>query len=74
MACYAPDGRFLSEVKVDAPHTSCPAFGGAAMDSLFVTTALEEMSDAAKAAFPHSGKVFAFDGVAKGLMEDLVAL
>ena len=74
VACYAPDGRFLSEVKVDAPHTSCPAFGGAAMDTLFVTTALEEMSDAAKAAFPHSGKVFAFDGVAKGLVEDLVAL
>ena len=44
------------------------------MDTLFVTTALEEMSDAAKAAFPHSGKVFAFDGVAKGLVEDLVAL
>jgi sugar lactone lactonase YvrE len=74
VACYAPDGSFLTEVKVDAPHSSCPAFGGAAMDTLFVTTALEDMSEAAKAAFPHSGKVFAFDGVAKGLSDALVVL
>jgi sugar lactone lactonase YvrE len=66
VACYAPDGAFLSEVKVDAPHSSCPAFGGAEMRTLFVTTALEDMSDAAKAAFPQSGMVFAVDGVAKG--------
>ena len=74
VACYAPDGAFVTEVKVDAPHTSCPAFGGAGMGTLFVTTALEEMSDTAKAAFPNSGKVFAFDGIAKGLADALVAL
>ena len=74
VACYAPDGAFLNEVKVDAPHSSCPAFGGAAMRTLFVTTALEDMSDAAKADFPHSGMVFAVDGLPKGLADVLVAL
>ena len=74
VACYAPDGAFLTEVKVDAPHSSCPAFGGARMETLFVTTALEDMSDSAKATFPQAGKVFAFDGIAKGLADALVAL
>lgn len=69
VACHAPDGTYLREVKVDAPHASCPAFGGPDMDTLFVTTALEEMTPEARAAFPHSGKVFAFDGVARGLPE-----
>jgi sugar lactone lactonase YvrE len=74
VACYAPDGAFLTEVKVDAPHSSCPAFGGAGMETLFVTTALEDMSDSAKATFPQAGKVFAFDGIAKGLADALVTL
>lgn len=74
VACYAPDGSFVTEVTVDAPHTSCPAFGGAGMTTLFVTTALEEMTQATKAAFPHSGKVFAFERVAKGLNDALVRL
>ena len=47
---------------------------GFEMATLFVTTALEEMSDSAKAAFPASGKVFAFADVAKGLPDALVAL
>jgi sugar lactone lactonase YvrE len=69
VACYSPAGEFLREVKVDAPHTSCPAFGGENMDTLYVTTALQEMTPEARAAYPDAGKVFAFEGVAKGLEE-----
>lgn len=69
VACYAPDGRFLREVTVGAPHSSCPAFGGADLTTLFVTTALEEMSPEARAAHPDAGKVFVAEGVAKGLAE-----
>lgn len=69
VACYSPAGDFLREVKVDAPHTSCPAFGGPDLTTLFVTTALEEMTPEARAAFPDAGKVFAFPATAKGLPE-----
>lgn len=69
VACYSPAGEFLRAVTFDAPHTSCPAFGGPDMTTLFVTTALEEMSPEARAAHPHAGKVFAMENVAKGLAE-----
>ncbi|MGV8985423.1 MAG: SMP-30/gluconolactonase/LRE family protein [Cypionkella sp.] len=69
VACYSPAGEFLQEVKFAAPHTSCPAFGGPDLTTLFCTTALEEMSPEARAAHPDSGKVFYAEAVAKGLPE-----
>lgn len=69
VACYSPAGEFLKEVLVDAPHTSCCSFGGPGLKTLYVTTALEEMTDEAKAQFPNAGKVFAFEGVGVGLDE-----
>ncbi len=69
VACYSPAGVFLREVAFNAPHTSCPAFGGADLTTLFCTTALEEMSPEACAASPDAGKVFAVEGVAIGLPE-----
>lgn len=39
VACYAPDGRLIAQVDVPTPQASCPAFGGAALDWLYVTTA-----------------------------------
>ncbi len=69
VACYSPAGEFLKEIKVDAPHTSCCAFGGPGLTTLYVTTAREEMTPEAIAQFPHSGKVFAFEGAGQGLEE-----
>ena len=69
VACYSPTGDYLREVKFNAPHTSCPAFGGPDLTTLFCTTALEEMSPEARAAHPDAGKTFAEEGVAKGLPE-----
>jgi sugar lactone lactonase YvrE len=75
VAAYAPDGSFVTAVETPgAPHSSCPAFGGAEMKTLFITTALEHLDAAARAANPASGKVFAFPGVAKGLPEPQVIL
>ena len=74
VAAYAPDGSFLRAVTVDAPHSSCPAFGGQEMTTLFCTTALEHMDAAARAKFPHSGKVFAIENVAKGQHEHMVII
>lgn len=72
VACYSPAGRLLRAVAVAAPHTSCPAFGGAELTTLYCTTALEEMTEAAKAASPQAGMTFAEAGVARGLAEPMV--
>ncbi len=73
VACYGPDGVFLDAVETpDAPHASCPAFGGADLSTLFVTTALEHMDAEARARHPASGQLFAFPGVARGLAEPRV--
>ena len=74
VACHAPDGTLLRIVGFDAPHTSCPAFGGAGLETLFCTTAREGMSDADKAAWPQSGRTFAMAGVGRGLEEPKVIL
>ena len=73
VAAYAPDGTLVQTVETPgAPQSSCPAFGGAELTTLYVTTALENMDAAARAKHPASGQVFAFAGVAKGLPEPQV--
>ena len=72
VAAYAPDGSFVRAVHVAAPHASCPAFGGAGLDVLHVTTAREGMSAAALAAHPNAGRTFAVPGVGRGLAEPRV--
>ncbi len=74
VAAYAPDGSFLRAVAFDAPHTSCPAFGGDGMTTLFCTSALQHMDDAARCEHPNAGKTFAATGIAKGLPEYQVIL
>lgn len=44
VARYGTDGRFLSAVTVPSVHTTCPAFGGADLKTLFVTSATEGLA------------------------------
>lgn len=74
VACYGPDGRLVQTVPVGAPHSSCPAFGGPDLTTLYVTTAQEGMTPDQLAACPDAGCVFAIDGVAQGLEEPRVRL
>jgi len=75
VACYGPDGAFLHAVETpDAPQSSCPAFGGPGLTTLYVTTALEHMDAEARARHPASGQLFAFPGAGKGLPEPKVIL
>ena len=74
VACYSPEGRFLRAVGFGAAHTSCPAFGGDDLTTLFCTTACEGLSPEALGAAPDSGKTFAAEGVARGLPEPRVLL
>ncbi|PVB61802.1 SMP-30/gluconolactonase/LRE family protein [Labrenzia sp. 011] len=44
VARYAPDGGFAGEVCLPASQTTCPAFGGPDMQTLFVTSAALDLS------------------------------
>lgn len=74
VAAYAPDGAFVRAVDVGGPHSSCPAFGGADLTTLFCTTALQDMDPSARAQFPNAGKTFALPDVALGQGEHQVIL
>lgn len=71
VAAYAPDGSRVRTLAFDAPHTSCPAFGG---DTLYCTSALQGMDASARAAHPHAGKTFMAPGIALGQAEHRVIL
>jgi len=74
VAAYAPDGQFIRAVLIDAPHTSCPAFGGPDQTTLFCTSALEGMNAAERTNHPNAGKTFAMPDIAKGQYEHQVTL
>lgn len=74
VACYDPAGHFQHAVEFGADHTSCPAFGGAHMSTLFCTTALHNLSDDQKAAKPDQGKTFMAEDTATGQTEHRVIL
>lgn len=75
VAAYRPDGSFVRAIDVPAPHSSCPAFGGDDLTTLFCTTARQGMDEDALAAQPESGMTFtAGPGVAKGQAEHRVII
>jgi len=53
VACYAPDGALTQTVAFPAAQTSCPAFGGADLKTLFCTSAADGLPG------PDEGKTFA---------------
>lgn len=59
VARYSPTGQFLEAIDVGAGQSSCPAFGGEGLNTLFVTSAREGMDAAALAADPMAGQTFA---------------
>lgn len=71
---FSPDGAMVRETTFPAPHTSCPAFGGADLSTLFCTSALQDMSDAARAAHPAAGMTFAIFGAGQGRREPAVGI
>lgn len=74
VAQYGPDGTFLRAVSVPAAHSSCPAFGGPDLTTLFCTTAQELLSAEDLAANPAHGQTFAATDQGPGLPEPRVIL
>jgi sugar lactone lactonase YvrE len=64
---YAPDGRLLEVVDVpEGGHVSSVAFGGAAMSTLYITTARAGLTEAQLAQAPHAGDLFALEVAVTG--------
>lgn len=68
VACYDSSGEFVEAVAFPAGQISCPAFGGAAMDQLFATSAAEGVSD------PMAGQVFCASTRSTGQVEYQIQL
>ena len=71
---YSPDGALLAEHPIPGRHTTCPAFGGADLTTLFCTTARQDVSDDEIATNPAHGQTFALQTDTKGQAEHRVIL
>lgn len=74
VARYAPSGELVEEFALPVPQPSCPAFGGADLSTLFVTSARQGLTDDAIAAAPLSGQTFAIATGLTGQREHRVIL
>lgn len=74
VAAFGPDGRQVAEVTVPAKQTTCPAFGGPDLSTLFVTTAAAGIPQAEIALAPDQGRTFAAEPGFRGLPEPRVVL
>jgi sugar lactone lactonase YvrE len=61
---YAPDGTLVGVVEIPVGRVTKPAFGGADLDELYVTTASPDAPDPAQ---PHAGGVFRASPGIRGL-------
>lgn len=71
---YSPQGEHRRSLRVPARQASCPAFVGSDLSSLLVTSAWQDMDEAARAADPEHGRTFLLDVVARGRPEPDVRL
>jgi sugar lactone lactonase YvrE len=71
---YAPDGSVVADVLLPVSQPSCPAFGGADLSDLYVTTARIDLTPDALAQEPLAGQVLLAKGLGKGQREHRVIL
>jgi L-arabinonolactonase len=66
---YDPDGTIERQIALPVPNVTCPGFGGADMNELYITTAWFFMSDQERKAQPRSGDMFRIKTDITGLVE-----
>jgi L-arabinonolactonase len=64
---FAPDGRLDRSIEVPVAKPTCVAFGGAALDTLFITTSQLGSARELLQREPHSGGLYAVKPGVKGL-------
>lgn len=69
IGCFTPDGGLVRLVDVPLPYPSCPAFGGASLDILFLT-GISDSGWKTRAEGPTAGRILAIHGLgATGIEE-----
>jgi len=71
---YSPQGEHLRCLRVPARRASCPAFVGPDLSHLLVTSAWQDMDEAARAEDPEHGRTFLMEVAARGRPEPDVKL
>ncbi|OKO85743.1 gluconolaconase [Bradyrhizobium sp. NAS80.1] len=71
---YSPQGGRLRSLSVPAKQASCPAFVGPDLSRLLVTSAWQDMDEAARSADPQAGCTFLLEASAHGRAEPDVKL
>lgn len=70
IACISPDGRLLRSIALPIPYPSCPAFGGARNETLYVTS----IADSGGRLFsdhPDAGRILGITGLGvRGIPEE----
>ncbi len=74
VSAFGTDGAFLRSVEVPGRNSSCPAFGGPDLTTLFCTTARQGLGAPTLTAEPQNGMTFCANDVAKGQAEHQVIL
>lgn len=74
VASYGTDGQFLQSIGIPGRHSSCPAFGGPDLKTLYCTSARQDLTDDILAAHPENGQTFATETDARGWPEPQVFL
>jgi L-arabinonolactonase len=64
---YTPDGRVDRAIPLPCSQTTCCAFGGTDLSTLFITTAAAGLDEQRQAAEPHAGALFAVDAGVRGI-------
>ena len=68
---YTPDGKEDARVELPVARPTCPAFGGAELDQLYVTTAIDGLTEEELAKQPLAGDVFVIEAGVRGLAEPM---
>lgn len=71
---FAPDGRLNRSLAVPFQKPSCPGFGGAKLDQLYVTSIATGSSTLRESNQPHAGKLVVFEPGVCGIEEPRISL
>lgn len=67
--CITPDGRVEREIPLPVRDVTMVCFGGPALDTLYITTSREALTEEQRRRSPLAGSVFVADPAARGLAE-----
>lgn len=65
--CFSPEGAPIDRIELPVARPTSCAFGGPALDQLFITSASVGLSDAERDEQPLAGGLFVVPGVARGV-------